>query len=106
MTPDQANPGGCFLWKSVADWNAWATNRFFSSWNTGPRIAIDVGSGTVTGGGAAGAGAAPRPVESAPPRPPRPPPRPPNGCGTAKPVGTTIDGVPVMFVSDVFSCGV
>src|SRR5437867_6291064 len=69
--------------------------------------------------GAAGRAESPRPALAAlavgaPPAPaPAPataPPRPPRandcGCGMAKPVGTTIDGVPVMLVTDVFSCGV
>src|SRR6478672_1941380 len=75
---------------------------------------IDVGSGRTGAGGAAGAGArvvsarpppAPRPPPPAPPPPPGPP-RPWKGCGIAKPVGTTIDGVPTTFVTDVFSAGV
>src|SRR5947209_16353982 len=73
---------------------------------------IAVGNGIVTGGGGGGAAARvvsaplPPPAAPRPPPPPPPPPPRPNGWGMAKPVGTTIDGVPVMFVTDVFSRGV
>src|SRR3954462_8132649 len=73
-----------------------------------------VGSGIVETGAGAGGGAVAlaesgrvAPVDATL-APPAPPPRPATcvGCGIAKPVGTTIDGVPVMFVTEVFSRGV
>src|SRR6185437_15487364 len=64
----------------------------------------DVHARRQRGGGAAlAAESAPRPPPPPPPRPPRPPR--PKFCGIAKPVGTTIDGVPTMLVTDVFSRG-
>src|SRR5215207_2163457 len=70
-------------------------------WTTGRVLS---GTNTTVGGTPPRALSPPRPV--VPAAPPRPPPRPAaGGEGMAKPVGTTIDGVPVMLVTDVFSAG-